>query len=669
MPRLRFAASAAALFLIAACGGDSTTSPSNNPPPPSSAAINSIDLSPATVDVVIGRTKALTATPRDANGRALTGRTLTWTTSAATVATVDANGGVTGIAPGTATISVAAEGKTATAAVTVKAPTVAAVVVGPASPTVKLGETIALAATIRDDAGVDLPDRRATWASSAPSIASVDAATGVVTGMAGGSATITATSDGVSGSVAVTVNVPVATVTVTPALDTLEAYDPKAMAAILRDAKNNVLTNRVVRWASSNPAIAAIDSVTGVLTGLDRGTVTITATSETKTGSASRVIVIKYRQLAAGSMHACDIASGGFVWCWGLNGREGRIGSATLGDNAMSAVPVLVPNTGPTALRFAQLSSYGTHTCGVTIDSRGYCWGNNSWGQLGGNSNASQSNVPVAVSSTLQFRQISAGADHSCGVTTDNRAYCWGHNDSRQFASTAPAMSTTPVAVAPELSFASVTAGTSFTCGVTTSGAGYCWGYSGLGQLGDGARISYGNTYSATPVAVATTAGLRGIDASLSFACAVTTGNQGLCWGSNGGRLGNGNSSDSSLPQPVSGGLSFSAISSGNGFSCGVTTDAAVWCWGSNDNGQLGVAGPAVATSPVRAAGSLLVSEVSTAAVSTGFGRHSCIIAQDRLTTYCFGRNEAGQLGNGTTTTPTAVNSTPTIVVGQKPLP
>lgn len=658
-------------MILAACGGDSPSSPGTNnpPPPPPPAAISSIELTPATAEVVIGRTKPLSATPKDANGAALSGRALTWTTSAGSVATVDANGVVTGVAAGTATISVAAEGKSATTAVTVKPASVKTVVVAPTTPSVKLGETMKLAATLRDDDNQELNDRAVRWKSNAVDIATVDSISGVVTGVNGGVATITATSEGVSGSVALTVKVPVATVTVAPALDTLEAWDPKAMAAILRDAKNNVLTDRVVRWTSSNPAIAAIDSVTGVLTGFDRGTVTITATSETKTGSASRVIVIKYRQVASGSMHACDIASGGFVWCWGLNGKEGRIGGATLSDNAMSDVPVLVPNTGPTALRFAQLSSYGSHTCGITVDNRAYCWGSNSWGVLGGGSNASQSSVPVAVSNTLLFKQISAGADHTCGVTTDNHAYCWGHNDWREFASNAPANSTTPVAVLPEMTFASITAGTGFTCGVTMAGAGYCWGASGLGQLGDGTKISYGNTFSATPVAIQTNAGLRAVDAALSFACAVTTTNQGLCWGSNGGRLGNGNSLDSSTPQFVSGGLSFASISSGNGFSCGLTTDAAVWCWGSNDNGQLGVATPAVATTPVRAGGSLLGAEVSVAGVSTGFGRHTCVISANRLTTYCFGRNETGQLGNGTTTTGTAVNPTPAIVVGQKPLP
>src|SRR5262245_8988899 len=501
MFRNHLAAFATAAILLAACGGE-TVSPGNTPPPPPPpAAISVIELTPPTASVDVGKTTPLVATPRDAAGLALTGRTLSWMSSSPAVATVETNGVVHGVAAGTAFITVSAEGKTAAAAIT-------------------------------------------------------------VTPLAGA---------------------PVATVTVAPALDTIEAYDPKIMTAVLRDAKDSVLKNRVVRWTSSNPWVATIDSVTGQLLGLDRGTVTITATSETKTGTVSRVIVIKYRSMAAGSMHACDISSGGFVWCWGLNGREGRIGGATMGDNAMSTAPVFVPNTGWNALRFTELSSYGTHTCGITVDAKAYCWGNNSWGQLGAASNVSQSNTPLLVAGNLSFRQVSAGADHSCGVTTDNRAYCWGHNEWRQFASNVVAMSTSPVAVAPELSFMSITASNGFTCGVATGGTGYCWGASGLGQLGDGSKISYQYTFSTTPVTVAA-ASLRTIDASQGFTCGVNTDGQALCWGSNGGQLGNGpGGTDSSTPVTVSGGLTFRSISTGNGFTCGVTTDAAVWFWGTND--------------------------------------------------------------------------------------
>jgi Regulator of Chromosome Condensation (RCC1) repeat protein len=67
-------------------------------------------------------------------------------------------------------------------------------------------------------------------------------------------------------------------------------------------------------------------------------------------------------------------------------------------------------------------SSDGNHTCAVSMDSRAFCWG---IGYLG-DGPASQRLMPLAVASGFQFRQVSTGHNYTCGVTTGNRAYCWG---------------------------------------------------------------------------------------------------------------------------------------------------------------------------------------------------------------------------------------------------
>ncbi|MEO7998558.1 MAG: hypothetical protein ABI852_14000, partial [Gemmatimonadaceae bacterium] len=94
-----------------------------------------------------------------------------------------------------------------------------------------------------------------------------------------------------------------------------------------------------------------------------------------------------------------------------------------------------------------------------------------------------------------------------------------------------------------------------------------------------------------------------------------------------------------------------------------------VYCWGMNGNGQLGQTLTNGSVTPIRAGGTLLASEVSAANIATGSAAFTCAESKDRLTTYCWGRNDLGQLGNGTTTSDVAVNSAPSIVVGQKPLP
>ena len=665
----RFLTAATTALLVAftaACSGDgdSPSEPNNgggnNPPP-----VSTVNITPTPATVVVGKTTPLTATLKDAAGNVLAGRAVTWTSSAQAIATIDGSGIVTGVAAGNATITATSEGKSAQAAIMVSLVPVATVVVTPNAPTVKAGATVTLVAELKDEQGNVLTGRAIAWSSSSTTVATVDATTGVVTGVAAGTATLTATSEGKTGSTTVTVSPavkPVDAILLAPVLDTLEAYSSEMIGRILKDADGNVVTNREIRWTSSNPAVAAIDPVTGMLTGVDRGTVTVTATSEGKTATVTRVVVIKYRSITAGTMHACDIASGGIVWCWGLNGAEGRIGASQLGANVMSNVPVKISGD----LRFAQISSYGRHTCGITTVGKAYCWGYNGWGGLGDGSNVSQSYIPVPVSGGITFRMISAGSDHTCGVATDNRAFCWGNNDWRQLG-TGTVFTTSPTLVSETLRFNKITAGASFTCGISTANETYCWGANSIGQIGDGQKISYGNVYVSTPQKVVGGQAFQSVTLGSQFACALTTVGQGYCWGSNNSKLGNGTQGvDTSSPAQMAGGLAFQTISAGFGHSCGVTTAFQVYCWGLNGSGQLGST-VANGSNPVRA-GNIEAIDVAASGIGTGSGSHSCAISKDRLTVWCWGRNDVGQLGNGGTSAGATANATPSIVVSQKPL-
>ncbi len=541
---------------------------------------------------------------------------------------------------------------------------VAGVQITPGASVLPVGQSRTLNASTVDAAGRLLTGRAVSWTTSNEAVATVEG-NGKVTAVSGGTATITATSEGKSGTATILVAAPVETVEVVMALDTIEAYQTQAMAAILRDAGEEVLTGREVIWSSSNPAVATIDPATGVLTGVDRGTVTITATSEGKSGTASRVVVIKYRSLSTGSMHACNVASGGIAWCWGLNGNQGRIGVPTLGEHSFSSVPVKVPG----GHRFVQLETYGSTTCGVTMEGKGYCWGYNGWGALGtGASNPGQSYMPVAVAGGHTFKQMAAGAGHMCGLTTVGKVFCWGANGSGELGNGQRTSSATPVPAAPALTFASISGGSEYTCGIAVTGPAYCWGYDGLGNLGDGRPISHGNTYSLAPVTVAGGHGFKQVSAGQYHTCGLTNAGQGYCWGANGGRLGNGNTNSTSTPALVTGGYNFRSIAAGFVHTCAVTTSDEPYCWGGNGNGQLGLTLLNGSNVPVRAGGNIKVADISAANVATGSASYTCAISVDRLTTWCWGRNDVGQLGNGTTTSPAIVNEVPSIVQGQKPL-
>jgi trimeric autotransporter adhesin len=279
---------------ITAASEGQTASAAITVSPPAPLPVASASVSPASSSLLIGATAQLSATTRDANNNVLTGRVITWSSLNAGVASVSSSGLVTAVAAGSATITATSETKTGTAAITVSAPApvpVATVTVSPATSSLQVGGTVQLSAVTRDANSNVLIGRVVTWSSANPSIASVNSTSGLVTAVAAGSATITATSETKTGTAAITVSapapVPVATVTVSPASSSVQVGRTLQLSATTRDASGNVLTGRVVRWSSANTSIALVDSISGLFTAVAVGPVTITATSETKTGTGA----------------------------------------------------------------------------------------------------------------------------------------------------------------------------------------------------------------------------------------------------------------------------------------------------------------------------------------------------------------------------------------------
>ena len=260
--------------------------------------VASVVLSPTTRSVVAGSaTPAFTAVAKDASGNVLNGRTITFASSDPSVATIDASTGVaTGVAPGTTTITASSEGVTSNAAtLTVTAIPVASVEISPTTQSVVAGSaTPAFTAVTKDGSGNVLTGRTVTFSSSDPSVATIDATSGVATGVAAGTTTITASSEGkTSPGATLTVSpAPVGSVSISPTSQSvLEGGTTPAFTAVTKDGAGNVLTGRVVAFASSNPAVATINSNSGVATGVSPGTSSITASSEGKTSPAATLTV------------------------------------------------------------------------------------------------------------------------------------------------------------------------------------------------------------------------------------------------------------------------------------------------------------------------------------------------------------------------------------------
>jgi uncharacterized protein YjdB len=260
------------------------------PPPPAPVATVAVAVTPSAV--VVGQTAIATVTLADSTGNLLSGRVVTWASSNTTVATVDAGGTVVAKAAGSAMIQATSESKTSAASLSVSAPApipVASVSVSPPTATLQIGGSTQLSAVTRDGNGNVLTGRVIAWSSTNTGIATVSTS-GLVTAVAAGSVSVTASSEGQLGSSAITVSapapVPVASVTVAPASSGLLIGATVQLSATTRDANNNVLTGRVVTWTSSNSAISTV-SASGLVTAIAAGSATITALSETKSGTAT----------------------------------------------------------------------------------------------------------------------------------------------------------------------------------------------------------------------------------------------------------------------------------------------------------------------------------------------------------------------------------------------
>jgi alpha-tubulin suppressor-like RCC1 family protein len=303
-------------------------------------------------------------------------------------------------------------------------------------------------------------------------------------------------------------------------------------------------------------------------------------------------------------------------------------------------------------LQFSQVSSGGAHTCGVTADGRAYCWGSNFRGQLGDGLEASEvaRARPAAVATTLRFRQISAGEQHTCAVTFDDLAYCWGDNFRGALGDKTTTDRGTPVAVLGGHRFRDIRAAFSSTCGVTTSNEPYCWGDNRYGQVGDNTIIQ-----RLVPRLVRGGLAFRRIVPSVYYACGVTTADKAYCWGRNAsGQLGDGTTTDRHLPTLLAGGRNYKNVSPGTEHACGFTSGGAVFCWGLNSQGQLGDGTTTRRTKPVLAKTAGALDGVTTGDV------HSCALRNDGRV-LCWGGNQFGQIGDATNV---AMRTLPVQVVG-----
>ena len=245
-----------------------------------------VRVSPATDSLVaLGDTLRLAADAFDANGHPVAGAQFTWASDDESVATVDADGLVTAVGNGEASVTASTESAAGSAAVTVEQRP-AEVRVSPAADTlVALGDTLRLSAQALDANGHPVAGTDFSWTSDDESVVTVDA-DGLVTAVGNGEAGVTASTADVTGSAAVTVEQRPAEVRISPAADTLVALgDSVRLSAEALDANGHVVPETEFTWQSGDTSIVAVDS-TALVTAVTNGSAEVTASAGEVVGKA-----------------------------------------------------------------------------------------------------------------------------------------------------------------------------------------------------------------------------------------------------------------------------------------------------------------------------------------------------------------------------------------------
>jgi len=378
-----------------------------------------------------------------------------------------------------------------------------------------------------------------------------------------------------------------------------------------------------------------------------------------------------YSTISASQDSTCAVAEDHSMRCWGRDDymQLGRIGWQ--GQNMYQPTNVSLTYGGGSASAL-ETSAYGNHACALMSDERIKCWGDSTYGQLGTSGGSSLPDVTNFWSTSSMPTQVSSGRNHTCAILVDQSVWCWGDNNwaqmGRGFISNAPFWSPAQVPQIGSTSIA-VSAGAEHSCAILTNGSAYCWGWITYGKLGDGGLSStIGNPSWVAVLPQNRT--VAAISAGHHNTCAILDDGTVRCWGLNNyGQYGDGttttqqtSSGEALLPS----GKTAIAIDVGAYHVCAILNDDSTYCWGKNNYGQLGV-GSTVSfhTTPTQVN---VPNGITFSTISTGYD-HTCAISSD-ASAYCWGDNSHGELGDGTSVdrfSPVEINLGPSCIGCSEP--
>lgn len=370
-----------------------------------------------------------------------------------------------------------------------------------------------------------------------------------------------------------------------------------------------------------------------------------------------------WTQIAVGYETSCALAADQHVWCWGRNDL-GQLGNGT---NVQANVPGQIAGTW-TAIVAGQAHFCALRAAGSTV----WCWGQNGSRQLGTGDTIDR-NTPTPVSFNTVFAQVAAGSTFTCGIEPGGQTSCWGDGEVGQLGVTTTNGAATPVAQ-PGPGFTTVGLGARHGCGIASSGL-WCWGAGQRGALAELAQLAV-----TVPTQLAATHPVQ-VSAGGSTTCYIDDVGHLFCTGANGGGQTGQPHGEVHAVVRSDARTDWAKIYAHRGHACGTRTDGSAACWGSGLDGEIGDGGYFDRQVPIDLAltnfTALDIGAYTTGGVAGGIGYewgydftvdqhnptpknfgaslslglgelHGCSLAGTTLT--CGGANNAGQLGDGTTT-------------------
>ena len=579
-----------------------------------------------------------------------------WASSNKTVATVSDDGPetvVTGLTNGTAIISATtvSGGRSASCTLRVTGPVaVTGVTLNKTSTTLGIGTGETLIATVRPTTATN---QNVTWETNAPTIVSVTQE-GRITGLAAGNANITVTT--AQGNFKATCAVTAMTAAPTTGVSLsrgsimLEAGKSQTLVATVTPPNAN---NKDVQWSSTDPDVATVSS-NGVVTGVAAGSATVTAAVAGFQVSCTVTVTTSIAMVTGGTDHSLAVKNDGTMWAWGRNNYY-QVGDGGATGGNRTTPQLIAPDH-----EWTRVAACLTHSAAIHANGTLWTWGRNNYGQLG-QGDTVDVQVPKLASTDNDWVDVQAGYAHMVALKSNGTLWICGSENYGVFGNGAGfannGVRPTFRQIGTDTDWARVAVGYIHILALKTDGSLWVWGTNYYGGLGIAGLATGSGNGKDVPTRLGTDNDWVSIACGAYYSLGIKRDTSLWAWGQNTfGQIGDGTTtSTNNKLTPVRIGDGWATVAGGIDHSLGVKTDGTLWAWGRNNAGQLGDGATSTASNYATTP-KWIGSDYDWAfvkAASSNLDAATSYGVKEDGSLWIWGRNNYGQVGNGNTTNQT----------------